>query len=107
MMTTPDGSADTSFELSPPTRNEVALAIGAYFSVRSTDGEGHLRHAAVRVAAEANRLGVSADQMLLAVKRLFERAPRISGDVQKRVQAFDTFARWCVEFYVADHDDAV
>jgi len=106
-MTNPDSSSDTTFELSPPTRNEIALAIGAYFSQRSTDGDGHLRHAAVRVAAEANRLGVSSEQMLLAVKRLFERAPRISGDVHKRVEAYNKFARWCVQFYVADHDDAV
>ncbi len=105
-MATPDTSSDSSFELSPHTRNEVALAIGAYTSIRSTDGAGHLRHAAVRVAAEANRLGVSADQMLLAVRQLFERAPRISGDVQKRVEAAERFARWCVDFYVADHDDA-
>ena len=104
-MTTTDDSSET-FELSPPTRNEIALAIGAYFSVRSTDGEGHLRHAAFRVAAESNERGASAEQMLQAVKRLFERAPRISGDVQKRVQAYDKFARWCVEFYTADHDDA-
>ena len=105
-MTSPDSSNDASFELSPPTRNEIALAIAAYFSQRSTDGDGHLRHAAVRVAAEANHLGVSADQMLLAVNRIFERAPRISGDVYKRVEAVNKFARWCVEFYTADHDDA-
>ncbi len=105
-MTTPNGSQEAEFELSPPTRNEIALAIAAYFSQRSTDGDGHLRHAAVRVAAEANQLGISADQMLLAAKRLFDRAPRNSGDVHKRVEAFNKFARWCVEFYTADHDDA-
>lgn len=105
-MTSPPSSDDPPFELSPPTRNEIALAIAAYFSQRSTDGDGHLRHAAVRVAAEANHLGISAEQMLGAVRRLFERAPRISGDVQKRVEALDKFARWCVEFYTADHDDA-
>ena len=44
--------------------------------------------------------------MLLAVNRIFERAPRISGDVHKRVEAVNKFARWCVEFYTADHDDA-
>lgn len=105
-MTTPPDSSVTPFELSPQTRNEVAIAIGAYTSMRSTDGAGHLRHAAVRVAAEANHLGISSEQMLLAVKHLFERAPRISGDVQKRVEAFEKFAHWCLEFYVADHDDA-
>ena len=105
-MTSPIRSDDASFELSPPTRNEIALAIAAYFSQRSTDGDGHLRHAAVRVAAEANERGVSADQMLMAVRRLFERAPRISGDVQKRVEAVDKFSRWCVQFYTANHDDA-
>ena len=106
-MTTPSGSSDTPFELSPQTRNEIALAIGAYTSMRTTDRDGYLRHAAVRVAAEANRLGISAEQMLAAVKQLFERAPRISGDVQKRVEAYEKCARWCTEFYVADHDDAV
>jgi hypothetical protein len=105
-MTSPPRPDDESFELSPPTRNEIALAIAAYLSQRSTDGDGHLRHAAVRVATEANQLGVSADQMLAAVKRLFERAPRISGDVQKRVEASNKFARWCVEYYTASHDDA-
>jgi hypothetical protein len=97
---------DTEFELSPPTRNEIALAIAAYFSVRVTDGEGHLRHAAVRVAAEANQRGASADQMLLAVKSIFDRAPRGSGDVHKRVEAVEKFSRWCVQFYTANHDDA-
>ena len=105
-MTTPIDSNVTPFELSPQTRNEVALAISAYTSMRSTDGEGQLRHAAVRVAAEANHHGISSEQMLLAVRHLFERAPRISGDVQRRVEAAERFARWCTEFYVADHDDA-
>ena len=105
-MTSPHSSDDTSFEFSPATRSEIALAIAAYFSQRSTDGDGHLRHAAVRVASEANQLGVSADQMLASAKRLFDRAPRISGDVHKRVEAFNKFARWCVEFYTAKHDDA-
>ena len=105
-MTTPDSTNGIPFELSPHTRNELALAIGAYTSLRSTDGDGHLRHAAVRVAGEANRLGASSDQMLAAVKQLFERAPRISGDVQKRVEAYEKCARWCIEFYVATHDDA-
>jgi hypothetical protein len=104
-MTIPDGSSGIPFELSPQTRNEVVLAIGAYTSL-STDGEGPLRHAAVRVAAEANRLGASSDQMLAAVKTRFERAPRISGDVQKRVEAYEKCARYCIELYVADHDDA-
>lgn len=107
MMPIPDGAGDTDFELSLPTRNEVALAIGAYLSQRSTDGEGHLRHAAYRVAGEANQRGASSDQMALAVKHLFERAPRLSGDVQKRVEAFDKFVRWCVDAYVAAHDDAL
>ena len=106
-MTIPDHSSDSPFEFSPATRSEIALAIAAYFSIRSTDGEGHLRHAAVRVAAESNHLGVSSAQMLLAVKQLFDRTPRMSGDVQKRVEAYNKFARWCVQFYVADHDDAV
>ncbi|CAN5428791.1 hypothetical protein BH09GEM1_BH09GEM1_37110 [soil metagenome] len=104
-MTTTDGSKE-DFELSPQTRNEVAIAIGAYVSLRSTDRDGQLRHAASRVASEANRLGVSSDEMLLAVKHLFERAPRISGDVQKRVEAHDKFARWCIDTYEARHDDA-
>ena len=105
-MTTHNDSNVTPFELSPQTRNEVAIAVGEYTSMRSTDGEGHLRHAAVRDAAEANHLGISSEQMLLAVKHLFERAPRISGDVQRRVEAAEKFARWCVELYIADHDDA-
>jgi hypothetical protein len=106
-MTISDSSSSTEFELSPQTRNEVALAIGTYLSQRSTDGEGHLRHAALRVAHEANRLGVSSDQMALAVKRLFERAPRISGDVQKRVEMFEKFVRYCTEAYLAGHDDSL
>ena len=106
-MTISDSASSTELELSPHTRNEVALAIGAYVSQRSTDGEGHLRHAAHRVAHEANRLGVSSDQMTLAVKRLFERAPRISGDVQKRVEMFERFVRYCTEAYLAGHDDSL
>ena len=105
-MTTPDGSSGTEFELSPQTRNEVAIAIGAYASQRATDGEAQMRRAALRVGAEANRLGIAADQMVLAVKHLFERAPRISGDVQKRVEAFDKFVRWCIDAHAARHDDA-
>lgn len=104
-MTTPASSKEAEFELSPQSRNEVALAIGAYLSQRSTDGDGHLRHAAYRVSGEAGRLGVSADQMVLAVKHLFERAPRISGDVQKRVELFDRFVRYCLEAYAARYAD--
>lgn len=106
-MTISGSTRDIEFELTPHTRNEVALAIGAYLSQRSTDGEGHLRHAAHRVAHEANQLGVSSDQMALAVKRLFERAPRISGDVQKRVEMFERFVRYCTDAYLAGHDDSL
>lgn len=104
-MTASDSTGGADFELSPQARNEVALAIGAYLSQRSTDGEGHLRHAAYRVSGEAGRLGVSADQMVLAVKHLFARAPRISGDVQKRVELFERFVRYCLEAYEARHAD--
>ncbi|MDQ2668514.1 MAG: hypothetical protein M3Z05_21345 [Gemmatimonadota bacterium] len=106
-MSTSDPSKAADFEFSPNTRNEVALAIGAYLSQRATDGDGHLRHAAHRVAAESKHLGVSSDQMTLAVKRLFERAPRISGDVQKRVQMFDKLVRYCTEAYRAGQDAAL
>ena len=102
-MTGSDSSGGADFELSPQSRNEVALAIGVYLSQRSTDGDGHLRHAAHRVAGEADRLGVSTDQMVLAVKHLFERAPRISGNVYKRVELFDRFVRYCLEAYAARH----
>ena len=105
-MTTPDGLRDAPFELSLQARDEVAMAIAAYFSPRSTDGEGQLRHASVRVAAEANHVGASAEQMLLAVEHIFEREPRSVGDVQQAGDAQEKFARWCVELYIADHDDA-
>ena len=101
LMTTSDTSLEAEFELSPQSRNEVALAIGAYASSRASDGEERMRLAVARVAGEARQMGVSAESMVLAVKHLFERAPRISGDVQKRVEAFDKFARWCVEAYAA------
>ena len=105
-MTIPDSSSDSEFELSPPSRNEIALAMSAYLSQRSTDGEGHLRHAAHRVAREASLRGATIDQMVLAAKRLFERAPRISGDVQKRVEMLDKFVRYCTNAYRAGHDDS-
>lgn len=100
-MTTSDTSRDAEFELSPQSRNEVALAIGAYASSRASDGEERMRLAAARVSGEARRTGVSAESMVLAIKHLFERAPRISGDVQKRVEAFDKFAGWCLKAYGA------
>ncbi len=94
----PDGPP---FELSPDSRTEVALAIAAYASSRAVDGAARMRLAATRVSDEALRAGVDRAQMVQAVKRLFERAPRISGDVQKRVEAFDTFVAQCVDAYVA------
>jgi len=96
-MTSPDVSSE--FELSAQTRTEVALAIGAYASARATDGEQRLRFAAARVAAEARHHNVSRDSMVLSVKHLFERAPRISGDVQKRVEAFEKFVAMCLDTF--------
>ena len=106
-MSTPQplGEAEAEFELSAPARNEVALAIGAYASSRAADGAERMRLAVARVAAEARRQGVSSEQMVLAIKHLFERAPRISGDVQKRVEAFDKFSRQCVDAYSAAGDE--
>ena len=101
LMTTSDTSREAEFELSPQSRNEVALAIGAYASARAADGEERMRLAVARVSGEARQMGVSAESMVLAVKHLFERAPRISGDVQKRVEAFDKFVSRCVEAYAA------
>lgn len=100
-MTTPDPVRDGEFELSAQSRNEVALAIGAYASSRATDGEERMRLAVARVADEARRRAASPEQMVLAIKHLFERAPRISGDVQKRVEVFDKFVSRCIEAYHA------
>lgn len=96
-------SVDTTeeFELSPQSRNEVALAIGAYASSRATDGEERMRRAVARVSAEARRTGATPESMVSAIKHLFERAPRISGDVQKRVEAFDKFVSRCLLAYAA------
>ena len=100
-MTTPDPVRDGEFELSAQSRNEVALAIGAYASSRATDGAERMRLAVARVADEARRRAASPEQMVLAIKHLFERAPRISGDVQKRVEVFDKFVSRCIEAYHA------
>lgn len=93
--------APDEFELSPQSRNEVALAIGAYASSRAIDGEARMRLAVARVSAEARQTGVSPERMVTAIKHLFERAPRISGDVQKRVEAFDKFVSLCLLAYGA------
>ncbi|MEP6991295.1 MAG: hypothetical protein ABJA80_10230 [bacterium] len=93
--------AASPFELSPDSRTEVALAIAAYASSRAVDGNARMRLAATRVSAEALRADVDRAQMVQAIKQLFERAPRISGDVQKRVEAFDYFVAQCVDAYVA------
>ena len=98
-MMIPEPSGDGEFELSAQTRTAVALAIGAFASPRATDGDERMRLAVARVSGEARQRSVSPEQMILAIKRLFERAPRISGDVQKRVEAFDLFVRDCVEAY--------
>lgn len=103
-MTNPELSAGGEFELSAQTRNEVALAIGAYASSRASDGEERMRLAVARVSAEARRHAVTSEQMVLAIKHLFERAPRISGDVQKRVEAFDKFVSKCVAAYCSGGD---
>lgn len=103
-MTNPELSAGGEFELSAQTRNEVALAIGAYASSRASDGEERMRLAVARVTAEARRHAVTPEQMVLAIKRLFERAPRISGDVQKRVEAFDKFVSKCIAAHCAGED---
>jgi hypothetical protein len=101
LKTTPDLSGEAEFELSAQSRNEVALAIGAYASSRASDGEDRMRRAAARVSAEARQHAVSRESMVLAIKHLFERAPRISGDVQKRVEAFDKFVSKCIEAHAA------
>ena len=103
-MSTTDLPGQTEFELSAPSRNQVALAIGAYASSRATDGKEQLRMAGMRVASEARHRSATPEQMVLAVKHLFERAPRISGDVQKRVEAFDKFVSRCLEAYAAGGD---
>ena len=96
-MMTPEPSGDGEFELSPDARAEVALAIGAFVSSRATDGDARMQLAVARVSTEARQRAASPEQMIRAIQRLFERAPRISGDVHKRVEAYDLFVRRCVE----------
>jgi hypothetical protein len=89
------------FEFSVQTRSEIALALAAYMSPRTTSGAEQLIHAARRASAEARWKDQGAEAMVVAVKRLVNQIPRNSGDVNKRVDALDKFVRLCTEAYLA------
>jgi hypothetical protein len=96
------GPADENvFEFSVQTRSEIALALAAFMSPRTTSGAEQLVHAARRASGEARWKDQSADAMVVEVKRLVSQIPRNSGDVNKRVDALDKFVSMCIEAYLA------
>lgn len=95
----PDGVFEFSFDL----RLEISRALSAYLA----SGErGRLHAATQRVCTEAHARRLTPDQVVLALRELFDRTP-IAGDVEpgRRRAAWEEFTQSCISAYFNAGDD--
>jgi hypothetical protein len=95
----PEGVCEFSFDL----RLEISRALSAYLAT----GERQRLHAATqRVCTEAHALRLSPDQVVVALRELFERTP-IAGDgePERRHAAWEEFTQSCISAYFNAGDD--
>ena len=86
---------DFSFDL----RLEISRALSGYFA-DPEGARGRLTRATQRVCTEAHALALSPDQVVAALRRLFERTPLAGdGDPALRRAAFEEFSRSCIAAY--------
>jgi hypothetical protein len=104
MSAEPSGHDDSefSFEL----RVEVARALSAYLTVGEAARE-RLHTATGRVCTEAHALKMSPEQVVTALRHLFERTPLAGdGEPERRHAAWEEFTRSCIAaYYNAGEDD--
>jgi hypothetical protein len=83
---------------------EVGKALGALLASPGDQSQERLRLATQRVCTEAHQLSLPPEQMVIALKRLFERVP-IAGaiDPERRRAAYEQFVAGCISaYYEAD-----
>jgi hypothetical protein len=87
--------SDFSFEL----RVEVSRALSAYLANGDAARE-RLHTATGRVCTEAHALKMSPEQVVTALRRLFERTPLAGdGEPARRHAAWEEFTRSCIAAY--------
>lgn len=88
-------AADFSFEL----RLEISRALTAYLA-DPVGARDRLDRATKRVCTEAHALALSPDQVVGALRRLFDRTPLAGdGDPALRRAASEEFSRSCIAAY--------
>jgi hypothetical protein len=84
---------------------EVGKALGALLSSPGDETQERLRVATQRVCTEAHQMSLPPEQMVIALKRLFERVPLAGAfDPERRRAAYEQFVAGCIAAYY-DADD--
>jgi hypothetical protein len=84
---------------------EVGKALGALLASPGEETRERLRLATQRVCREAHQLALAPEQMVIALKRLFERVPLAGAiDPDRRRAAYEQFVAGCIAAYY-DADD--
>ncbi|MEO8334654.1 MAG: hypothetical protein ABI664_06770 [bacterium] len=92
------GSGPDGF--SPQLAQDVAQALNEYLLSNGPEAEAQLHDLTNRVCQEAHALGLPPEKMLIAIKRLFERAPLPDfAHSDSRRSAFERFISGCIKAY--------
>jgi NAD(P)H-dependent FMN reductase len=84
---------------------EVGKALGALLTSPGDETQERLRQATRRVCTEAHQMALPPEQMVIALKRLFDRVPLAGAiDPDRRRAAYEQFVAGCIAAYY-DADD--
>jgi hypothetical protein len=84
---------------------EVGKALSALLASPGEETQERLRLATQRVCTEAHQMALPPEQMVIALKRLFERIPLAGAfDPDRRRAAYEQFVAGCIAAYY-DADD--
>jgi hypothetical protein len=84
---------------------EVGVALGALLASPGERTQERLRLATQRVCSEAHRMALPPEQMVAALKRLYERVPLAGAvDPDRRRAAYEQFVAGCIAAYYNAED---
>ena len=84
---------------------EVGKALGALLASPGEETQERLRLATQRVCREAHQMALAPEQMVIALKRLFERVPLAGAiDPDRRRAAYEQFVAGCIAAYYDAED---
>jgi hypothetical protein len=91
---------------SPELTREVGKALSGLLASPGEAAQERLRLATQRVCTEAHQMALAPEQMVIALKRLFERVPLAGAiDPDRRRAAYEQFVAGCIAAYY-EADDA-